>query len=177
MFEQLTQLIQQSGLQSVINNPEVPNEHNDGVIAEAQNSILSTFGQLNASGETQQVNDALTSADHPVTQNIQQNFAGSIMEKFGINSATATSIAATLIPTVLNAIKGGGTAGGATSGGGGNGFNIQDILSSLGGSNFGGGGFGSGNIQSSINSIGGKLGLDKDGDGDVDLNDITKMFR
>ncbi len=174
MLEQLTQLIQQSGLQSVINNPEVPNEHNDAVIAEAQNSILSTFGQLNASGETQQVNDALESADHPVTQNIQQNFAGNIMEKFGINSATATSIAATLIPTVLNAIKGGGAQGG---GGAGNGFNIQDILSSLGGSNIGSGGFGSGNIQSSISNIGGKLGLDKDGDGDVDLNDITKMFR
>jgi len=171
MFEQLTQLIQQSGLQSVINNPEVPNEHNDAVIAEAQNSILSTFGQLNANGETQQVNEALESADHPVTQNIQQNFAGNIMEKFGINSATATSIAATLIPTVLNAIKGGGASG--ASGG----FNIQDILSSLGGTNFGSGGFGSGNIQSSINSIGGKLGLDKDGDGDVDLNDVTKMFR
>lgn len=169
MFEQLTQLIQQSGLQSVINNPEVPNEHNDAVIAEAQNSILSTFGQLNANGETQQVNEALESADHPVTQNIQQNFAGNIMEKFGINSATATSIAATLIPTVLNAIKGGGSASGATGGG----FNIQDILSSLGGNS----GLGSGNIQSSINSIGGKLGLDKDGDGDVDLNDVTKMFR
>jgi hypothetical protein len=172
MLEQLTQLIQQSGLQSVINNPEVPNEHNDAVIAEAQNSILSTFSQLNANGETQQVNEALASADHPVTQNIQQNFAGNIMEKFGINSATATSIAATLIPTVLNAIKGGGGASGATGG-----FNIQDILSSLSGTNFGSGGFGSGNIQSSINSIGGKLGLDKDGDGDVDLNDITKMFR
>jgi len=173
MFEQLTQLIQQSGLQSVINNPEVPNEHNDAVIAEAQNSILSTFSQLNANGETQQVNEALASADHPVTQNIQQNFAGNIMEKFGINSATATSIAATLIPTVLNAIKGGGGSGHGV----GNGFNIQDILSSLGGTNSGSGGFGSGNIQSSINSIGGKLGLDKDGDGDVDLNDITKMFR
>ncbi|SHN23085.1 hypothetical protein [Chitinophaga sp. CF418] len=170
MFEQLTQLIQQSGLQSVINNPEVPNEHNDGVIAEAQNSILSTFSQLNANGETQQVNEALESADHPVTQNIQQNFAGNIMEKFGINSATATSIAATLIPTVLNAIKGGGASG--AGGVVGNGFNIQDILSSLGS-----GGLGNGNIQSSINSIGGKLGLDKDGDGDVDLNDITKMFR
>jgi hypothetical protein len=174
MFEQLTQLIQQSGQQSVIDNPEVPNEHNDAVIAEAQNSILSTLGQLNATGETQQVNDALESADHPVTQNIQQNFAGNIMEKFGINSATATSIAATLIPTVLNAIKGrGAQSGGVNSGG----FNIQDILSSLGGTNFGSGGFGSGNIQSSINSIGGKLGLDKDGDGDVDLNDVTKMFR
>lgn len=175
MFEQLTQLIQQSGQQSVIDNPEVPNEHNDAVIAEAQNSILSTFGQLNANGETEQVNEALSSADHPVTQNIQQNFAGNIMEKFGINSATATSIAATLIPTVLNAIKGGGNQTGGA--GGGNGFNIQDILSSLGGTNFGSGGFGSGNIQSSINSIGGKLGLDKDNDGDVDLNDITKMFR
>jgi hypothetical protein len=173
MLEQLTQLIRQSGLQSVINNPEVPNQHNDEVIAEAQNSILSTFGKLSANGETQQVNEALDSSEHPVTKDIQQNFAGNIMEKFGINSATAASIAATLIPTVLNAIKGGKTQGGGSTAG----FNIQDILSSLGGANFGNGGFGSGNIQSSINNIGGKLGLDKDGDGDVDLNDITKMFR
>jgi hypothetical protein len=174
MLEQFTQLIQQSGQQSVINNPEVPNQYNDGVIAEAQNAIISTFGQLNANGETQQVNEALESADHPVTQNIQQNFAGNIMEKFGINGATAASIAATLIPTVLNAIKGGQQGGGA-----GNGFNIQDILSSIAGGNFGGalGGLGGGNIQSTISNIGGKLGLDKDGDGDVDLNDLTKMFR
>jgi hypothetical protein len=175
MLEQLTQLIQQSGQQSVINNPEVPNQYNDGVIAEAQNSILSTFGQLQARGETQQVNEAVESPDHPVTHNIQQNFAGNIMEKFGINGATAASIAATLIPTVMNAIKGRGAQGGSNTGGGG--FNIQDILSSLGGSNFGGGGFGSGNIQSTISNIGGKLGLDKDGDGDVDMGDITKMFK
>ncbi|ACU60815.1 hypothetical protein [Chitinophaga pinensis] len=174
MLEQLTQLIQQSGLQSVINNPEVPNEHNDGVIAEAQNTILSTFSQLQANGETQQVNEALESADHPVTQNIQQNFAGNIMEKFGINGSTAASIAAVLIPTVLNAMKGGQQGGGA-----GNGFNIQDILSSLGGGNLAGGlgNLGGGNIQNTINNIGGKFGLDKDGDGDVDLNDLTKMFR
>lgn len=173
MFDQFMQLIQQSGLQSVINNPEIPNEHNEGVLAEAQQSILSTFSQLKASGDTQQVTDALESADHPVTQNIQQNFAGNIMQKFGINSAAATGIAASLIPTVLNALKGGNTGGA----GAGNGFNIQDILSSLGGANFGGGGFGSGNIQNTINNIGSKLGLDKDGDGDVDLNDITKMFK
>lgn len=174
MFEQFTQLIQQSGLQSVINNPEVPNEHNDGVIAEAQSTILSTFSQLQANGETQQVNEALESADHPVAQNIQQNFAGNIMEKFGINGATAASIASVLIPTVLNAMKGGQQGGGA-----GNGFNIQDILASLGGGNPAGGlgNLGGGNIQNTINNIGGKFGLDKDGDGDVDLNDLTKMFR
>ncbi|MBW8687831.1 hypothetical protein [Chitinophaga rhizophila] len=173
MLEQLTQLIQQSGLQSVINNPQVPNQYNDGVIAEAQNSILSKFGQLNANGETQQVNEALQSADHPVTQNIQQNFAGNIMEKFGINSATAASIAATLIPAVLSALRGGQAGAGQAAGGG---FNIQDILSSIAGGNLGGA-LGGGNLQNTISNIGGKLGLDKDGDGDVDLNDLKKMFR
>ncbi|QHS59297.1 hypothetical protein [Chitinophaga agri] len=172
MLEQLTQLIQQSGLQSVINNPEVPNQYNDGVIAEAQHSILSTFSQLKENGETDKVEGALESADHPVAQNIQQNFAGNIMEKFGINGATAASIAAALIPAVLGAMKGGGQ-------GTGNGFNIQDILASVTSGNLGGalGGLGGGNLQSTISNIGGKLGLDKDGDGDVDLNDLTKMFR
>jgi hypothetical protein len=45
----------------------------------------------------------------------------------------------------------------------GNGLNIQEILKSVGGDN--------------LSGIGTKLGLDKDGDGDVDLNDVTRMFK
>ncbi len=41
MLEQLMQLIQQSGQQSVVDNTEVPNEHNDAILNEAQQSITS----------------------------------------------------------------------------------------------------------------------------------------
>ena len=149
MFEQFMQLVQQYGQQSVVNNPDVPNEHNEGVMKEAGSAIMSVLG-----GEPEKAGEILDNPDHPAVQQIQGNFITNIMQKFGISESAAGSIATTLIPTVMASLK---------NGGGGTGFNIQEILQSVGGGNLG--------------SIGAKLGLDKDGDGDVDLNDVTKMFK
>jgi hypothetical protein len=152
MFEQIIQqLIQQSGQQSVVNNPDVPNEHNEGVLKEAGSSIMSALGDLAAKG---QVNEVLASPEgHPAVQEIQGNFATNIMQKFGINGGAAGSIAATLIPTILSAIN--GKTGG---------MDVQSILQSIGG-------------VGGLSALGAKFGLDKDNDGDVDLNDVTKMFK
>lgn len=157
MFEQVMQLIQQSGQQSVVNNPDVPNEYNEGVMKEAGSAIMSALGNLTQTG---QVNEVLASPEsHPAVQDIQGNFATNIIEKFGINQGAAGNIAATLIPTILSAIN--GKTGG---------LDLQSILQSFGSG-------GNGNIQSTLSGIGAQFGLDKDKDGDVDLNDVTKMFK
>jgi len=49
MLEQLMDLIKQNAGDAVTNNPEVPNEHNDAVIAEAGHSIIG--GLKNAGSE------------------------------------------------------------------------------------------------------------------------------
>jgi hypothetical protein len=55
------------------------------------------------------------------------------------------------------------------------GFSIGNILGSLmGGSQTQSGG---GGLMGNLNSMGTKFGLDKDGDGDTDLNDLMSMFR
>lgn len=150
MFDQIMQLIRESGQQSVVNNPAVPNEHNEGVLKEAGSSIMSELGKL---AQTGQVNEVLASPEgHPAVQEIQGNFATNIMQKFGINQGVAVSIAATLIPQILSAVK--GQTGG---------LDLQSVLQSFGGGN--------------LSSLGAKFGLDKDKDGDVDLNDVTKMFK
>lgn len=150
MFDQIMELIQQSGQQSVVNNPDVPNEHNEGVLKEAGRSIMSALGKLTQTG---QVNEVLASPEgHPAVQEIQGNFATNIIQKFGINPGAAGNIAATLIPTILSAVS--GKTGG---------LDLQSILQSFGGGN--------------LSSLGAKFGLDKDKDGDVDLNDVTKMFK
>lgn len=161
MWDQITQLIQQVSQQSVVDNPAVPNEHNESVIGEAKNTITQTLTDLTASGRADEAAAIVQTPGHPATQQIENNFAGNIMQKFGINSAAASGIAATLIPTILNALRG-------QAGNGAGGINIQQILQSLGGS---------GNLQATLSGIGAKLGLDKDGDGDVDLSDLSKMFR
>ena len=177
MLEQLMQLIQQSGQQAVVENNEVPNEYNDAVLNEAQQSItsglqgLASTGELNALMNTQ---DEAQVAAHPAVQNISNNFMGSIMEKFGLNKGTAAMIASAVIPMVLSKMMNKG--GGQQSGGG---FDLGGLLSSLtgGGAPQGQASQGGGGLMDSLSNIGAKMGLDKDGDGDVDLSDLSKLIK
>ncbi|RFM33007.1 hypothetical protein [Chitinophaga silvisoli] len=154
MFEQLASLIQEHSQQSVAENPAIPNEHNQGVVEELKNVIISKVTGLVTSGQTNKITEMLASGGNtPETKDMENNFATNIMQKFGINNQVATTIAATLIPGILNALKNNGS--------------VQQILASLGG----------GNLQDSLSGLGAKLGLDKDGDGDVDLGDLGKMFK
>lgn len=178
MLDQLMQLIQQSGQQAVVENNEVPNENNDAILNEAQQSITSGLQQLAATGQLntlmESVQNGQAATDHPAVQNISNNFMGNIMEKFGLNKGTASMIAASIIPMVLSKVM---NKGGAQGGGG---FDLGGLLSSLtGGGNAGQAqqsGQGGGGIMDTISSIGAKFGLDKDGDGDVDMNDLGKLI-
>ncbi|PSK90079.1 hypothetical protein [Taibaiella chishuiensis] len=179
MLDQLMQLIQQSGQQAVVENNEVPNENNEAIMNEAQQSITSGLQQLAATGQLntlmESVQNGQAATDHPAVQNISNNFMGSIMDKFGLNKGTAAMIASAIIPMVLSKVMNKG--GNAQPGGGG--FDLGGLLSSLtgGGSNTGGQAQqGGGGIMDTISNIGAKFGLDKDGDGDVDLNDLGKLI-
>lgn len=176
MFEQLMQLIQQSGQQAVVDNNEVPNEYNDAVLSEAQQSItnglqgLASTGELNTLMESAQQGQDVTA--HPAVQQMSNNFMGGIMEKFGLNKGTAATIAAAIIPMVLGKMM---NKGGTQQGGG---FDLGGLLSSLtGGAAPQGGQQQGGGLMDTLSSIGAKMGLDKDGDGDVDLNDIGRMIK
>ncbi|XZF15990.1 hypothetical protein ACTHGU_07620 [Chitinophagaceae bacterium MMS25-I14] len=164
MLEELMQMIQQHGQESVVNNAAVPNEHNEGVMQEAGSSIMAGLQGLMANGGLDQLASAFQGGqadpNHPAVQQISGNFAQNIMQKFGINNQAAAGIAASLIPMVLGKVL---NQGGQQQqqGGGGN------ILSSLLG----------GQASGMINSIGSKIGLDKDGDGDVDLSDVVNMIK
>lgn len=177
MLEQLQQLVQQFGQQAVVENQAVPNEQNQAVMEEAQSTIVNGLQNLAQSG---QLNDLATQVqagqavdtNHPAVQQISGNLAGNLMKKFGLNNGAANGIAASLIPMVLGKIFGNKSQG---SGG----FDLGGLLSSLsGGATSGQAGSGAtgGGFMDQISNIGTKFGLDKDGDGDVDLNDIKKMI-
>ncbi|HTN47506.1 MAG TPA: hypothetical protein VL098_14240 [Flavipsychrobacter sp.] len=171
MLEQLNQLIRQFGQQAVVDNNEVPNEHNEGVMQEAQSAIFAGLQNMVANGQTQQLTDMLQSGasvdqNNPMVQGIANNFLGGITEKFGISKQTATQIAAMLIPMVLSQLTK------RTSDTNDNGFNLPDILGSL----VGGGAKQQSGGGSAISQLG-KSFLDKDKDGDVDLNDVIGMVR
>jgi hypothetical protein len=164
MLEQLMNIIKEQGQQAVVNNAEVPNEHNEAVMQEAGSSIMGGLQSMlkggNMAGITQML---LGGGSGDIVNQLTSGFAGTLAQKFGINTTSAGNIAGGLIPQVLNSLVHKAKDPNDSS------IDLNSILGSL----TEGGATSGGNIMS---SIGGKLGLDKDGDGDVDLSDVTKMF-
>lgn len=165
MLDQLMEIIQQQGQSTVVENNAIPNEKNEAVMAEARNSIFKGLQDMMANGQADEVTSMLQSGKSEPAMNILSgNFIESITQKLGIDKATAMNIAASLIPMVISKLSNKAADPNDSS------IDVGNILSSLRG------GQGNSNIGGAINNIGGMFGLDKDKDGDVDLNDITKMF-
>jgi hypothetical protein len=159
MFDQLMQLIREHALSSVINNNDVPNEHNDAVMNEAGQTIVSELKNAIQGGNASQVKEMIAGQSNQLSDAISGNFASNIANKFGINPASAQHIAGSLIPQVLASF-------GKKVEAAGSGLdlkNVTELFSGEGGKNM-------------MSEIGSKIGLDKDGDGDVDLGDVKKLF-
>lgn len=168
MLDQLLQLVRDNAQETVVANPSIPNEQNDAVIGEATNTIASGLQDALASGNVKDVMGLFNSSgqvdnNNPVVNNISGNLIGKLQEKFNLNGGTATSIAASLIPSVLGSLVK------KTNDPNDNGFSLDGIFSSLtGGSTQGL------NLSGLLGKFAG--GLDKDGDGDVDMDDLKNMI-
>jgi hypothetical protein len=109
MLEVLQGLINQYGQSAVVNNPEVPNEHNEGVMNEVMSGLLggltnqatsqgglgSLIGLL---GGQQQGGGMM---DNPIVGGIAQNVIGSLMSKFGLSSSAAAGVVGNMLPSVM----------------------------------------------------------------------------
>jgi hypothetical protein len=166
MSDQLNEIIQQAGQQAVAENDQIPNEHSDAIVQEAQKSITGGLQNLAQSGDLAELaQNPQAAVSHPAVQGISDNFMQNIMNKFGLSKLAAGGLASTLIPMVMGKVLGGGGGG------------IGGLLSSL----TGGGGATAGNQQASgsggmLGNIGSALGLDKDGDGSIGLGDLSKLI-
>lgn len=168
MLDQLVQLVRDSAQETVVANPAIPNEQNDAVIGEASHSIASGLQEALANGNVKDVMGLFNSNgqvdnSNPVVNNISGNLISSLTEKFNLNGSTAAAIAGSLIPSVLGSLVK------KTNDPSDNGFSLDGIFSSLtGGSSQGI------NLGSLLGKFAG--GMDKDGDGDVDLQDMVGMI-
>lgn len=179
MLEKLFSLVKEQGFDSVINNPEVPNEQNDAVLASATDSVAGGLQNALASGGLQNVlsmfgNNGNSNSggigsllNNPIVQSIIGNFTNKLTNEHGINSNQASGIAGNLIPSVISSLIGKTKDPNDSS------FDMNSIISSLtGGSQqqAGGNGFDFNGILSKFTGGG---GLDSDGDGQVELSDIV----
>jgi hypothetical protein len=178
MLEQLFSLIQQEGQNDIINNSNIPNVDNNQAIGIATESVFSGLQNVLANGGLDQVmglfsGNAAVNESNPLVGGIMNQFVNNIMDRLGLESGVAKSIAMSLIPMVLGKLVS------RTNDSNNNQFDINNILGTLlGGKSNHGGAVALPNRNQPID-FGGLLskvsqggGLDIDGDGDVDMQDI-----
>ena len=163
MLKELFELVKGQATETVINNPAVPNEQNNEVLAEATNTVASGLRNIVAGGGVQSLlalfgggNDKKSLLSNPIVSMMMGHFAGKLMNKFNMNNSQANNLSGTLIPSVLGNLINktndpndqafslenllgsitGNKSGFATGQGGG----LQDLLSQLSGGGTQGGG-------------------------------------
>lgn len=166
MLENLQNLVREHAGDAIINNPAIPNERNEEAVADASSSIVSGLKTAVANGKIEDVqslfrNGADAAPASPVAQNIQAGFAHNLMEKFGIDSGKAGSIAASLIPIVLKKFVN------KTNDPNDNSFDLSSILAVL----TGGGGLGN-----FVDGLGGEINSGQKDNGGF-LGKISDMFK
>ena len=182
MLENLFNLIKEKGVDDVINNPAIPNEQNNAVLAEATHSVADGLQGVLAGGGLQNVLSLFSNGNNnsgggisgllnnPIVSNIISSFTNKLSNNHGIPADQASGIANSLIPNVLsnlvnrtndpnnnsfdiNSLIGCLTGGGQTQPGGAGGFDLRGIL---------------GNLTNG--------GMDANGDGKVGLDDIMSKI-
>jgi hypothetical protein len=168
MLKELFELVKGTAQDTVVNNPAIPNEQNNEVIAEATNTVASGLRNIVAGGGLQNLLSLLGRKgqqsggllSNPIVNMMIGHFAGKLMSKYGLGGAQANNVANGLIPEVignlinktndpndsgfslenlLNSITGGTSTEVLQQQGSGSGFSLPDILNNTGGGSQGGG--------------------------------------
>ena len=152
MLKELFDLVKGNATETVINNPDVPNEHNDEVVAEATNTVASGLRNVVAGGGLQSLlslfgggADKKSLLSNPIVSMMMGHFAGKLMNKFNMNNSQANSLSGSLIPNVLESLIN------KTNDPNESGFSLEKLLGSITGNK-------SGNIGGDQNTGGGGLG-------------------
>jgi len=167
MLENLLNLVKEHAGDAVIHNPAIPDEQNDAVVQEASGSIISGLQGALAGGNIKDVlhlfSGSQDAAQSAVAQNIQGGFIQNLVSKFGIDPSQASNVGGSLIPQVLQNLVHKTNDPNDSS------FDEQGILNNLSGGKTAGV-----DVQGLLGKF--KGGLDKDGDGDVDLQDLQSAL-
>ncbi len=168
MFDQLIQLIKENAGAVIDNDPNIPADKKQEVVGISKEAIVSGLQGMLAKGDIKDVlkvfsgnSGQITSS--PVTSQINHTLEENLSQRLGLSSSQASGLASSIIPMILGKLVS------KTNDPSDNSFNIQDIFNQL--SNGKTSGL---NVESLLNKF--KGGLDQDGDGDVDLEDIKAVL-
>ena len=186
MLEQIAALVKQFGQDTVVNNPDISNEVNNDVLAEATQTISGGMQNMLAGGGLQDIISMFTGGGNnqsggqksgiggmlknPVVMMMVGHFVSKLISKFKMSPEKANSVSNALIPNVLNDLvsRTKDTSPENDS------FDLNDLIGSLTGGNAAtsesGGGF---NFQDLLKQFtGGNESNPGNGGGKFDLHDI-----
>jgi hypothetical protein len=106
MLKELIDLVKGSAQEPVVNNPAIPNEYNNQVIAEASNTVASGLRNMVAGGGLQSLlalfmnnrSDRKNLLSNPIVSMMMGHFAGKLINNFNLDSTQANNLSGTLIP-------------------------------------------------------------------------------
>ena len=190
MLKELFDLVKGHATETVINNPDVPNEHNEEVVAEATNTVASGLRNVVAGGGVQSLLGLFGSGSNkksllsnPIVSMMMGHFAGKLMNKFNMNNTQANHLSGNLIPDVLGSLLN------KTNDPNDSAFSLENLLGSITGNKdgnqsaggigdllkqFGGGNVNGGGIMDIVKSLAGGAQQQQQKNGN--LLDIIKGF-
>ena len=132
MLKELIELVKGRAQEPVINNPAVPNEYNNAVVAEATNTVASGLRNMVAGGGLQSLlalfsggRDRKNLLSNPIVSMMMGHFAGKLINKYNLDSNQANNLSGSLIPDVL------GTLINKTNDSNDNTFSLEKLLASI----------------------------------------------
>ena len=203
MLEELFNLVKGSASDSVINNPHVPNEQNNEVIAEATDTVASGLRNMVAGGGLENIlamfkqsGNGQSLMNNPMVNMMIGHFAGKLMNNHSLSGQQANQVAGSLIPDVINnlisktndpsnstftieSLLNSITGGQSTQviqeqqSSGNNGFNFQDLIGSFTGGGQSGGG---GGLMDIVSRLAGGAQEQQQRNGGGGLMDLIKGF-
>jgi hypothetical protein len=168
MVENLNNLVKENADAAIINNTAIPAERNDEAVQEASTAIEESLKTSLSGGNVKEVAGLFNGTPEnvvssPVTQQATGNFIDKLQSRFGLDVQQAANIANNLIPTVLKKLVQ-KTADPADKT-----FDLQKIFNEVSSGKTNGI-----NVQAMMTKM--KGSMDRDGDGDVDLQDLKAFF-
>ena len=146
MLDNLFNLVKSYASDGIINNPAIPNEHNDAAIEVASTSIFDTLKNAATNGNVGDVMSMFSggssaASSSPLAGLMQNNMVQNLMQKFGLDNAAASNVASSVLPNTLNSLVSKTADPNDSS------FDIKDILAKVNG---GAGGFDIGSLVSNF---------------------------
>ena len=171
MLENLFNLVKENSSYAVINNPAIPNEKNDEVVADATHSVAEGLQGILAGGGLQKLlsmfstnNNAESSGllSNPIVGNIISSFKNKLSDNYNVSGTEADNISNGLIPNVIGSLIN------KTNNPNDSSFSIGSIMNSLTGTSQNGSGGGIGEMVSKFTAG----SFDVNNDGQVGLDDL-----